>query len=117
MTGDDDDDNLVSLYRGTSPECPDPALDRKILRAADKAGLRKSLLPIALALAASVTLAWIVPRHEARPAVHHRAATDDVVPGLYEGRIAEELADPAMTRRSMLEQMPGGAEGEINHGS
>lgn len=118
MTGDDDDADLLGTYRGAMLERPDPALDQKILRAADRARVRKILLPVALALAASLAVVWIIPRHEARPvAPYHRAARSDAVPGLYEGRIAEELADPAMTRRSMLEQMPGGAEGEMNHGS
>lgn len=118
MSWDDDDVDLINKYRGLSQEYPDPALDRKILRAAGRARIRRALLPIALAMAASLVLAWIGSRHEAGPAAsYHRAARSEVVPGLYEGRVAEELADPGMTRQSTFEQMPGGTEGEVNHGS
>jgi hypothetical protein len=118
MTSDDDDDDLVSIYRGLSLERPDRALDQKILRAARRARIGNNLLPIALALAAGLTLAWITPWHAARPAFpYHRAASSEAVPGLYDGRIAQQLADPAMTRQSTFEQMPGGTEGETHHGS
>ena len=114
----EDDDELIRIYRGVSMERPDQALDRKILRAAAKARIQSTLIPIAAAMAASLILAWIIPWRETRPAVsHHRTARSEIVPGLYDGRIAAELADPALTRQSLFEQLPGGAEGKVNHGS
>jgi hypothetical protein len=115
---DDDDTVLISMYRGASLEMPDPALDRKILRAANSVGIYRIFLPIGLAMAAGLTLAWIVPWHAAGPAAsRHPAVASDITPGLYEGRIAQELADPATTRYSAFEQMPGGTEGKASHGS
>lgn len=115
--GDDDDDiHLVNTYRGLLQERPDRTLDQKILRAAGRARIRNALLPMALAMAASLVLVWVASRHEPGRAAHHPPGSK-TVPGFYEGRIAEQLADPAMTRQSMLEQMPGGTEGGMNHGS
>jgi hypothetical protein len=114
----DDDVDLVKQYQRLVLERPDRALDRKILRAASRARISNTLAPIACAMAASLALMWIATRHGPSPAVStHRAARSEVVPGLYEGRIAGQLADPAMTRQSMFEQMPGGTEGGMNHGS
>lgn len=115
---EDDDDELIRIYRGVSLERPDRALDRKILRAAAKTRIHSPLIPIAAAMAASLILAWIIPWHESRQAVsHHRAARSEIVPGLYDGRVAAELADPTLTNQSIFEQLPGGAEGDVNHGS
>ena len=118
MSGEDDDVELIARYRGSSLERPDKALDEKILRAASRAKICKALLPMALSLAAILALAWVAPWHEARrPVSSHRAVRSEFVPGLYDGRMADELADPAMTQQSSFNQMPGGTEGGVNHGS
>ena len=109
MPGEDGDLDLLKSYRSVAREAPDTALDRRILAAASALRARQWQLPLMLALAAGLLIAFYaaLPTHAPAPATPRDPRLAQA--GLYEGRAAQFLSDPERMRQSAIRQMPGGA--------
>lgn len=115
MRTEEDDRDLLRLYRAQAQELPGAALDARILAASRAAGMRRWLLALlpAAAVAACLILALQPARH--MPATHTFSTADTA--GLYDGQAAQQLADPELMRQMAITQLPGGTNGGTANGS
>jgi hypothetical protein len=109
---EDDDSDLLRLYRSHARELPPVALDAKILAAARTSHARWWLLATA-AVAACLVLAFQTQRH---PQTQPHPTARYVPGGLYDGQAAGQLADPQLMRQQAIMQLPGGSDGGRENG-
>ena len=112
VTGEDDDSDLLQLYRAKRANCRLRRWMRKSWRPRGRDGAGGCGLLRAAAAA--------VPGAGFRP-LRHEPQTQPTggryVPGgLYDGQAAQQLADPQLMRQQAIMQMPGGSDGGKSNG-
>jgi hypothetical protein len=114
VSNEDDDSDLLQLYRAQAKAMPPPALGARILVASRTSHARWWLLATAAA-AACLLLAFQMQPHQSQ--TPPRPVARYVPGGLYDGQAAQQLADPQLMRQQAIMQMPGGSEGRRSNGS